>query len=107
MRLAHILSLRHSSLCAYSKEDESTESQTWEDEWLQEHAVSAHPVFHVESILTDEQVSNLLGGKAVVLRIQAGSQEAAFLSAFCPVERVPALVVIQYVRIASLVQECN
>jgi hypothetical protein len=41
------------------------------------------------------QTSQLLATKAVILRLQAGSQEAGFLSAFCPIDRVPSLVVIQ------------
>lgn len=32
--------------------------------------------------------------QAVALRLQAGSQEAGFLAAFCPVSSTPALVVI-------------
>jgi hypothetical protein len=40
------------------------------------------------------QISQLLTAKAVVLRIEGGSREAGFLSAFCPVEQ-PSLVVIQ------------
>jgi hypothetical protein len=41
------------------------------------------------------QVSQLLTAKAVILRLQAGSQEAGFLAAFCPIGEVPSLVVIQ------------
>jgi hypothetical protein len=41
------------------------------------------------------QVSQLLTARAVILRLQAGSQEAGFLAAFCPIGEVPSLVVIQ------------
>jgi hypothetical protein len=41
------------------------------------------------------KVSQLLTAKAVVLRIQAASQEAGFLAAFCPIDKIPILVVIQ------------
>jgi hypothetical protein len=37
----------------------------------------------------------LLEQKAVVLRLEAGSAEAGFLSAFCTIEKVPTFVVIQ------------
>jgi flagellar motility protein MotE (MotC chaperone) len=40
-------------------------------------------------------VSSLLEQKAVVLRLEAGSTEAGFLSAFCTIEHVPTFVVIQ------------
>ena len=40
--------------------------------------------------------------KAVVLRIQEGSQEAEFLAAFCPLSTSPTLVVIKYVFTMSL-----
>jgi hypothetical protein len=42
-------------------------------------------------------VSSLLEQKAVVLRLEAGSTDAGFLSAFCPVSNTPTFVVIQYV----------
>jgi hypothetical protein len=45
-----------------------------------------------------QKISQLLRDKSVVLRIQAGSQDAGFLSAFCPINEAPALVLIQYVR---------
>jgi UBX domain len=41
------------------------------------------------------------------MRIEAGSQEASFLSAFCPVTKVPTLVVIWYVWMACLALICT
>ncbi|KAF2752322.1 hypothetical protein M011DRAFT_394345 [Sporormia fimetaria CBS 119925] len=58
--------------------DEGEESSTWENEWL-----------------PNGWISNLLEQKAILLRIQAGSQEAGFLSAFCPLTTIPTLLVIQ------------
>ncbi|KAF4541387.1 UBX domain-containing protein [Lasiodiplodia theobromae] len=57
--------------------DASEESGTWEDEWL-----------------SSEPLATLLAQKTVALRLEAGSQEAGFLSAFCPIPKTPALVVI-------------
>ncbi|KAF2275937.1 uncharacterized protein EI97DRAFT_433871 [Westerdykella ornata] len=58
--------------------DDSSESATWEREWLQ-----------------NGWVSSLLEQKAVLLRIQAGSNEQGFLAAFCPMEITPTLVLIE------------
>ncbi|KAF2757440.1 hypothetical protein EJ05DRAFT_476700 [Pseudovirgaria hyperparasitica] len=57
--------------------DTNEESQKWEESWLQ-----------------DEELARLLSQRAVVLRLEEGSQEAGFLGAFCPLKEVPALVVI-------------
>ncbi|OJD37442.1 ubx domain-containing protein [Diplodia corticola] len=57
--------------------DVNEESTTWEDEWL-----------------SNEPLATLLAQKSVALRLEAGSQEAGFLSAFCPIPKTPALVVI-------------
>ncbi|QDS68068.1 hypothetical protein FKW77_009870 [Venturia effusa] len=44
--------------------------------------------------LTVHKVARVLTTRAIVLRLQAGSQEAGFLAAFCPINVVPILVVI-------------
>ena len=49
--------------------------------------------------MQEDGIAQLLSERAVTLRIQAGSQEAGFLNAFCPVDEVPALAVIQYVAV--------
>lgn len=43
-------------------------------------------------------LGDLLAEKAVILRINASSQEAGFLSAFCSLNEIPKLVVIKYGR---------
>ena len=43
------------------------------------------------------QLASLLEQKAVLLRLEAGSTEAGFLSAFCSISDTPTFVVIQYV----------
>lgn len=51
----------------------------------------------VISQLTMFQLSSLLEQKAVLLRLEAGSTEAGFLSAFCSISNTPTFIVIQYV----------
>ncbi|KAF9888410.1 hypothetical protein FE257_008688 [Aspergillus nanangensis] len=58
--------------------DDGDTSSTWEDEYFK-----------------DEQVARLLGTKAIVLRLMKDSQEAGFLTSFCPVTMFPAVVVIK------------
>ena len=43
------------------------------------------------------QLASLLEQKAVLLRLEAGSTEAGFLSAFCSISDTPTFVVIRYV----------
>jgi hypothetical protein len=40
----------------------------------------------------------LLRSRCVLLKLQAGSVEAGFLAAFCPIQAVPYLVVVKYVQ---------
>ncbi|PYH33059.1 UBX domain protein [Aspergillus neoniger CBS 115656] len=49
-----------------------------------------------ESYFTfDEELSQLLQSKAVLLRFTKGSQEAGFLASFCPIVKFPTVVVIK------------
>ncbi|KAF7512347.1 hypothetical protein GJ744_001915 [Endocarpon pusillum] len=48
-----------------------------------------------EIISKDDQVVEAVRRNAVALRITAGSQEAVFLSSFCPFVAIPTVVVIQ------------
>ncbi|KAF2440233.1 hypothetical protein P171DRAFT_435065 [Karstenula rhodostoma CBS 690.94] len=59
-------------------QDGSAESTTWENEWLK-----------------SGWLSSLLEQKAVLLRLEAGSTEAGFLSAFCSISNTPTFIVIQ------------
>ncbi|KAH4042262.1 hypothetical protein HBH64_016610 [Parastagonospora nodorum] len=72
------LAIQQQKLVACFVRDDSATSKTWEDEWLK-----------------SGWLSSLLVQKAVLLRIEAGSTEAGFLGAFCSIETIPALVVIQ------------
>ncbi|KAI9885391.1 MAG: hypothetical protein M1823_002818 [Watsoniomyces obsoletus] len=58
--------------------DESENSLTWENDLLKE-----------------EILAQSLRNTSVVLRLEAGSQEAEALSAFCPIRGAPTLVVIK------------
>ncbi|KAF1995805.1 hypothetical protein P154DRAFT_526068 [Amniculicola lignicola CBS 123094] len=58
--------------------DDGDESSTWENEWLK-----------------SGWISQLLEQKAVMLRLEAGSTEAGFLAAFCPLSKTPTYVVIE------------
>ncbi|KAI9754444.1 MAG: hypothetical protein M4579_004712 [Chaenotheca gracillima] len=57
--------------------DGNDESRTWENEFLR-----------------DEATASVLKSKAVLLRIEMGSQEAGWLSSFCAVEKAPTLIII-------------
>lgn len=43
------------------------------------------------------QVAPVLDAKAVLLRLAAGTQEAGFLTTFCPIAEFPTVVVIKFV----------
>lgn len=49
----------------------------------------------VETNKPTAQISELLAAKSVALRLTAGTQEVGFLSSFCPINKVPTLVVIK------------
>lgn len=78
------LALRESKSVACFVRDDGEESSTWENEYL-----------------VDAQVKAALADRAVTLRLQAGSPEAAFLSAYYPVQSVPTFTIIQYGRQSS------
>ncbi|KAF2805297.1 uncharacterized protein BDZ99DRAFT_574890 [Mytilinidion resinicola] len=71
------LAIQQSKSVACFVRDDNEESELWEANWLQ-----------------DEDVSSLLAQSTVLLRMQAGSTEAGFLAAFCPLKNIPTLVVI-------------
>lgn len=59
--------------------DDEENSNIWEEEYFKD----------------DEQFARLLGTRSVVLRLMKGSDEAGFLTSFCPIVRFPAVVVIK------------
>ncbi|KKZ64547.1 hypothetical protein EMCG_01426 [[Emmonsia] crescens] len=56
--------------------DDTDESSTWENEYL-----------------ADEEIAPLVKSKTISLRLQAGSVEAGHLASFCPISKIPTLVV--------------
>lgn len=70
--------LQQSKLVVCFVTDGQEESQTWETEYL-----------------TDDSVASSLEKDAVVLRLEAGSQEAGYLAAIFPLPKTPTLVIIK------------
>lgn len=70
--------LQQSKLVVCFVTDGESESQTWETEYL-----------------TDESIAPSLERDAVVLRLQAGSQEAGYLAAIFPLPKTPTVVIIK------------
>jgi hypothetical protein len=46
-----------------------------------------------------KSLGDTLAEKAVFLRLNAGTQEAGFLSAFCSLEVIPKLIIIKWVAL--------
>ncbi len=72
------LALKDSKFLGCFVRDDSEESSKWESEYL-----------------GDTQVRSALADRAITLRITAGSQEAAHLTAYYPVPIIPAFLLIQ------------
>ena len=75
-------------LCLIRADDDHW-SSIWEDIWLSNRS-------HAMDMLDDGEppLAMILNEKAVLLRLDYGTQEAEFLSAFCPIETAPTIVVI-------------
>ena len=98
-RIRSALSLRIDDNCREARlklrTDEEQESTRWEKEWLVKDDVCVN---YPRSDLDDcslYKVSGVLKDRAVVLKLQAGSQEAGFLSAFCLIEQFPSILIIK------------
>ncbi|KAF3765082.1 putative Ubx7 [Cryphonectria parasitica EP155] len=70
--------LQQSKLVVCFVTDGQEESKTWENEFL-----------------TDSTIAPSLEKDAVVLRLEAGSQEAGYLAAIFPLPKIPTLVIIK------------
>lgn len=70
--------LKQSKLVVCFVTDDHEESKSWESEYL-----------------TDETVAPVLSKDAVVLRLEAGSEEAGYLAAIFPLPKTPTLVIIK------------
>ncbi|TLD06770.1 hypothetical protein E2P81_ATG10390, partial [Venturia nashicola] len=74
--------------CFVRKDGDET-SALWEREWFTGGHRTASGFEPTPSIPT------VLHFKTILLRIDHGSKEAEFLSAFCPIDHVPTLVIIK------------
>ncbi|KAK4543387.1 hypothetical protein LTR36_005530 [Oleoguttula mirabilis] len=81
----------HKLVACLVRADDNYWSDVWEHHWL------AHPSTPNPNNPTARQQTfgEKLGEKAVLLRLDYGSKEASFLSAFCKIERAPTFVVIR------------
>ena len=70
-------------VACFVRQDGNERCRVWEEEWL------ANPVGDDPKALGE-----VVAGQSVLLRIDHGTKEASFLSAFCPVDQVPTLIVI-------------
>jgi hypothetical protein len=75
--------------------DNEEESTIWENDFLQEATVGAFHIIGNKCANLDHQLAPLLLEKTLLLRLQAGSQEAGFLAAIYPIPKTPTLVIIQ------------
>ncbi|KAJ4646736.1 hypothetical protein HRR90_007114 [Exophiala dermatitidis] len=80
------LALRASKAVLCFVQDDSETSKQWED------------------VLTDASISPAITAQAVALRLQAGSQEAGFLTPFCAISSVPAVIVIKNAQLQTNLQ---
>ncbi|RKF74733.1 putative ubx domain-containing protein [Golovinomyces cichoracearum] len=70
--------LRDSKLVACFITDNGDESQLWENDFLQ-----------------DQRIKRILSDQSVLLRLEAGSEEAGFLAAIFPIPKTPTFVLIE------------
>jgi len=60
-----------------------------------------------EETLNNEDIQRGITAQTVALRLQEGSQEAAFLSGICPVNSTPAVIVIKNAQVAQDLQSAQ
>ncbi|KAG9556948.1 hypothetical protein KCU71_g15558, partial [Aureobasidium melanogenum] len=80
---------QHKLVACFVRQDDDDTSQKWENEWL------TAPLDTSAGTDGQRSLGEQLGEKAVLLRINAGSVEAGFLGAFCSLDSLPKLLVIQ------------
>ena len=86
--------IQEQKLVACFIRQDNEESELWENEWLCD--ATRH--------ISGRSLGDVLGEKAVILRIVFGSQEAGFLSSFCPVSQAPALAIIHNGRVLEKIE---
>ena len=87
--------------------DDTPKSSQWEEEYFMDEQVcnecySMHYIYiyiYLRFLVNQRlhQLAPLLQDKSVTLRLEAGTQEAGFLTSFCPISTFPAVVIIMYV----------
>ncbi|KAK4495039.1 hypothetical protein PRZ48_013366 [Zasmidium cellare] len=76
-------------VACFIRQDDNEESRTWEEQWFGQKPHSS------SSEAWTGGMGDVFATKAVLLRIEYGSQEAQFLNAFCPITKAPTFVIIQ------------
>ncbi|KAF2724660.1 hypothetical protein K431DRAFT_281612 [Polychaeton citri CBS 116435] len=80
------LAIQQQKLVAvFVRQDGGETDDTWQNEWLADKSLSDPKATLGESVAR----------KAVLLKLDFGSQEASFLSAFCPIAVAPTLIIIR------------
>lgn len=81
----------HKLVACFITDPSDSLAQEWESSYLT-HTLS---VCDGDVCYRPQALGEAIGEKAVLLRMEVGSKETGFLSAFCPVDEAPMLVVIQ------------
>ncbi|KAM3503143.1 hypothetical protein MY10362_004394 [Beauveria mimosiformis] len=76
--------------------DDNDESQTWENEYLQDQSVYPHAGWKIYAFINPSQISGLITTKAVALRLIAGSDEAGYLAQIFPLPKTPTIVIMKH-----------
>lgn len=85
-------------VACFIHEPDNEESRKWEEEWLGQSSRTV-------SVGTQSYTTgDVFASRAVVLRLQFGSQEANFLNAFCPITKAPTSVVIDKGQVLEKVE---
>ncbi|EME38827.1 hypothetical protein DOTSEDRAFT_75529 [Dothistroma septosporum NZE10] len=88
------------SVACFIRQNDNEESRTWEEEWLGQGRRRTSS----REQQTTESTAEIFSARAVILRIELGSQEAGFLSAFCPIDQAPAFIVIHNGQVLEKVE---
>ncbi|KAI1619469.1 hypothetical protein EDD37DRAFT_206957 [Exophiala viscosa] len=83
------LALQQSKAVLCFVQDQSETSKEWED------------------VLKEPQIATAVTGQTIALRLEAGSQEAGFLSPICPINSTPAIIVIKNAQLQQNLQSAE
>ncbi|KEY65516.1 hypothetical protein S7711_08751 [Stachybotrys chartarum IBT 7711] len=71
------------------------ESEKWENEFLQDDAVSMNLIPPYKHVTDPCQLNELIKNAAVALRLTAGSEEAGYLAQIFPLPQTPTIVIMK------------